>query len=181
MSTSKSERTHRHRLMRRNSAAKQQMPYPITQIANNLVKRNSRHSATDSTDEAPLAHATIMQTAQKNPSTREKLRESKPIQEDYHHVECKAEHRIGVSRALELHREFRNELIHEYSINIYRIRKEGERDEEIAPPALDIMQTPIGSTDKRIGDATCHIVEKSEGHDSSFIKWQHYRRFSTQS
>ena len=63
--------------MRRTSAAKQQMPYPITQIANNLVKRNSRHSATDSTDEAPLAHATIMQTAQKNPSTREKLRESK--------------------------------------------------------------------------------------------------------
>lgn len=77
MSTSKSERTHRHWLMCRNSAAKQQMPYPITQIANNLVKKNSRHSATDSTDEAPLAQATIMQTAQNNPSTGEKLRESK--------------------------------------------------------------------------------------------------------
>lgn len=186
MSTSKSERTHRHWLMRRNPAAKQQMPYPITQIANNLVKRNSRHSATDSTDEAPLAKATIMQTAQKKSlyereAAREQAAENEPIQEDYHHVECNTEHRIGVSCALELHREFRNELIHEYTINIYRIRKEGERDEEIAPPALDIMQTPIGSTDKRIGDATCHIVEKSEGHDSSFIKRQHYRRFSTQS
>lgn len=50
--------------------------------------------------------------------------------------------------------------------------QEDERDEEIAPPALDIVQTPIGSTDQRIGDATCHIVEKSERHDSSFIRQQ---------
>ena len=63
--------------MHRNSATKQQIPYPITHNASSLVKRNPRHDATDSTDEAPLAQATIMQTAQKNPSTGEKLRESK--------------------------------------------------------------------------------------------------------
>ncbi|MED9828905.1 MAG: hypothetical protein UFX72_11585, partial [Adlercreutzia sp.] len=76
-STSRSEKTHRQRFMHRNSATKQQIPYPITHNASSLVKRNPRHDATDSTDEAPLAQAAIMQTAQKNPSTGEKLRESK--------------------------------------------------------------------------------------------------------
>ena len=72
-----------------------------------------------------------------------------------------------------------NSYINNRTISSVYAKKVFERDEEVAPFALDIVQAPINGGSQRVGDATCHIVEKSEGHDSSFVGQQHYRQFST--
>ena len=72
----------------------------------------------------------------------------------------------------EQQRELRDKLVHEQQDDIYGVHRKDQGDEGVASFPLSMIQVPIGGGSQRLGNAAHHIVEKSEGHGSSFVGHQ---------